>query len=171
VVRIGGGVRAGARAGEEPAVGHEGHAHAHVARIGEAAFIVLHDYDRRLDWDTLLSEAYLCNGAAAAGTGVVSVCCGRWTVGGFPMRTQYVSFDRPSVAAVRLMEPIAFFEKWAASIRHQNVEPGSSTITYVYSFAVRPKWLAWLLEPIVDRVFRWETRRRLDALGRYLQRA
>ena len=135
----------------------------------EVAFDLLHDYGRRLEWDTLLSEAYLCDGAAAAGVGVVSVCRGRLGVGGFAMRTVYVSFNRPEVAAVKLLRPTALFARWAASIRHRDVGAGRSTVTYVYSFAVRPGWLAWLIEPTVDRIFRWETRRRLRALRAYLR--
>jgi hypothetical protein len=135
------------------------------------AFAALHDYDRRLEWDTLLAEAYLCDGAAAAGEGVVSVCRGRLAVGGFAMRTRYVSFDPPGVAAVKLLAPSGLFARWAASIRHRDVGVERSTITYVYSFAARPRWLAWLLEPIVDRIFRWETRRRLVALAAWLRRS
>lgn len=134
------------------------------------AFDALHDYDRRLQWDTLLSEAYLCDGATTADEGVVSVCRGRRAVGGFAMRTIYVSFDRPDVAAVKLLAPSGVFERWAASIRHRDAGAGRSTITYVYSFVARPRWLAWLLEPLIERIFRWETRRRLRALGTYLSR-
>lgn len=133
-----------------------------------AAFDALHDYDRRLEWDTLLSEAYLVGGATEAAEGVVSVCRGRPAVGGFAMRTVYVSFDRPSVAAVKLVAPAGVFERWAASIRHRDAGAGRSTITYVYSFIARPRWLAWLLEPLVSLLLGWETRRRLRALAAWL---
>jgi hypothetical protein len=135
-----------------------------------SAFDLLHDYGRRLTWDTLLSEAYLCDGAAAAGPGVISVCRGKRSVGGFAMRTRYVSFDRPTVAAVKLLDPSGVFQRWAASIRHRETGPESSTITYVYSFEVRPRWLAWVIEPVVHVIFRLETRRRLRALGAYVAR-
>lgn len=135
------------------------------------AFDALHDYERRLEWDMLLSEAYLVGGAAEAGEGVESVCRGRAAVGGFAMRTLYVSFNRPAVAAVKLVAPVGVFERWAASIRHRDVAAGRSTITYVYSFVARPRWLAWLLEPLVAAIFRWETRRRLRALAAWLDRA
>ena len=40
-------------------------------------FDLLHDYKRRLEWDTLLQAAYLEDGHEAAGKGVTSVCVGR----------------------------------------------------------------------------------------------
>ena len=40
-------------------------------------FDLVHDYGRRLEWDTLLRAAYLTDGHAAAGVGVTSVCVGR----------------------------------------------------------------------------------------------
>lgn len=137
----------------------------------DAAFDLLHDYDRRLEWDTLLSEAYLCDGATRADVGVVSVCRGRLGVGGFAMKTVYVSFRRPEVAAVKLLHPTAVFESWAASIRHQDLGDRRSKITYTLSFSARPRSMARWLEPSLERIFRWETRRRLIALGAFLSTA
>jgi hypothetical protein len=134
------------------------------------AFDLLHDYQRRLEWDTLLSEAYLLGGKNEAGLGVASVCRGRRSLGAFALETVYVSFRRPRVAAVKMVRPMAFFAKWAASIRHCDLAEGGSSIEYCYSFVARPRWLRWLLEPILNAVFRWETRRRLTALARYLGR-
>lgn len=57
-----------------------------------------------------------------------------------------------------------FFDRWAASIRHEPIGPGRSRVVYTYHFTARPPWLAWLLEPILAAAFRWETRRRLRAL-------
>jgi len=127
-------------------------------------FDLVHDYDRRLTWDTLLSAAYLDDGHTAAGKGATSVCVGRRSLGGLALKTVYVSFDRPRVAAVKMINAPPFFATWAASIRHADVEPGASRITYVFQFTARPAWLRWLLEPIMGLLFRWETRKRLLAL-------
>ena len=127
-------------------------------------FDLVHDYDRRLTWDTLLSAAYLDDGFTRAEKGATSVCVGRTSLGRLAFKTVYVSFDRPRVAAVKLVNSPAFFGTWAASIRHQDLEAGSSRITYTYHFTARPSWLRWLLEPIMGRMFRWETRKRLEAL-------
>ncbi len=130
----------------------------------EAAFDLVHDYARRLEWDTLLSAAYLEGGAARAGRGVVATCVGRGWLRAFALTTVYVSFDRPRVAAVKLVRRVPFFATWAASIRHEPAGDGGSTVTYTLHFTARPAWLRWLVEPVAGRLFRWETRRRLAAL-------
>lgn len=130
----------------------------------EEAFDRVHDYDLRLSWDTLLREAYV-EGGGVPGTGAVAVCTGRWFVGGLRFRTVYVSYRRGEVAAVKLLNRPAFFEQWAASIRHEPRGPGQSRIVYTLSFAARPRLLAWLLEPLMAIAFRLETARRLRALA------
>lgn len=134
-----------------------------------AAFDLLHDYGRRLAWDTLLRAAYLEEPGAVAGKGVVAVCVGRRSLGGFALRTAYVSFERPRLAAVKMLNRPPFFDAWAASIRHEDLPGGRSRITYTYTFSARPRWAHTLLEPIMGQIFAWETRRRLRALGRYLR--
>jgi hypothetical protein len=129
----------------------------------EAVFDLVHDYARRLEWDTLLRRAFV-EGGSAAGTGAVAVCSGRWLVGGLTMRTVYVSFQRGAVAAVRMVNRTPFFERWAASIRHESLGERRSRLIYTYHFRARPAWLAFLLEPLMARAFGWETRRRLRAL-------
>lgn len=42
----------------------------------ERVFDLVHDYDRRLEWDTLLREARL-EGSEAPDVGVVAVCTAR----------------------------------------------------------------------------------------------
>jgi hypothetical protein len=135
----------------------------------EAVFALLHDYGRRLSWDTLLSQAYLEGGATEAGVGVVSVCVGRRSLGRLALRTQYVSFEPGRVAAVKMLNRPAFFGTWAASIRHEPV-PGGSRVTYTYNFSARPGWLAFLLEPVMALVFRSETKKRLAALKAHFLR-
>lgn len=126
-------------------------------------FDLVHDYERRLSWDTLLREAYVESGDRA-GLGVVTVCAGRWLIGGLRLRTVYVSFVPGVVAAVKMLDRPPLFGKWAASIRHEPLGERRSRLTYTYNFRSRPRWLAFLLEPILAVVFRWETRRRLRAL-------
>ncbi|MBC8071131.1 MAG: SRPBCC family protein [Deltaproteobacteria bacterium] len=136
----------------------------------EAVFDLVHDYTRRLEWDTLLREAFV-EGGAPAGHGAIAVCSGRWLIGGLTLRTVYVSFERGEVAAVKMINAPPLFASWAASIRHEPLGEARSLITYTYNFRAKPRWLAWLLEPILAIVFRWETGRRLRALQRELLRS
>ena len=132
-----------------------------------AVFQLLHDYDRRLEWDTLLRDARLCPGWSEAQLHATSVCTGRWYLGGIALKTEYISFKPPSVAAVKMLNRPPFFEAFAATIRHRDTAGGGSSVEYIYHFTARPRWLRWLLHPVMAAVFRWETRKRLQSLRRY----
>lgn len=127
----------------------------------------LHDYNRRLEWDTLLQDARLCDDLTEARLHATSVCTGRWYLGGIALKTEYVSFNPPHIAAVKMLNRPPFFETFAATIRHHDLDDGSSSLEYKYNFNARPTWLRWLLHLVMDHVFRWETRKRLGALRRW----
>lgn len=135
----------------------------------EVVFDVLHDYNRRLEWDTMLREARLLEGASAAGLGVRSRCAGTWIGLFLALETEYIQFSRGEVAAVRLTNRPLFFGRFAATIRHCPVSTTGSLLTYTYSFHARPRWLAPVLEPVMNVMMRRETGRRLKALSRYLE--
>ncbi len=133
----------------------------------EATFDLVHDYPRRLTWDTLLREAYTVGGVAPA-QGVEAVCSARWRLGGLSFRTRYVTFRRPDLAAVALVNRPPLFASWAASIRHRPLGEGRSEVVYTLTFTCRPGPVARVLEPVALAAFRWEPRRRLRALATHL---
>jgi polyketide cyclase/dehydrase/lipid transport protein len=135
-----------------------------------AVFDLIHDYDRRLTWDTLLSAASLTDGHTRAEEGATTLCTGRGWLRPIAMKTIYVTFDRPRLAAVKMINSPPFFATNAASLRHEALEGGQSRITYTWTFTARPRWLAWLLEPVMQRVFAWETKKRLSSLRAYFER-
>ncbi|GAA2032674.1 SRPBCC family protein [Pseudokineococcus marinus] len=139
----------------------------------EDAFDLVHDYPRRLTWDTLLREARTVDDAPPA-QGVEAVCSARWTLGGLTFRTRYVTFRRPTLAAVVLVGRSPFFARWAASIRHRPGAPVDgrprSDVVYTLTFTGRPAALRRVVEPVALAAFRWETRRRLRALAAHLER-
>lgn len=130
---------------------------------GAEVFALLHDYSRRLEWDTLLRAAYL-EEATRAGPGVVSVCVGKWHLGGIAIRSRYVAFRPPELAAVEMLNEPPFFATFAASTRHQDLGPARSSITYRFTFTAKPRMLQWILHPVMRLVFRTETKKRLGAL-------
>lgn len=135
----------------------------------EAVFDVLHDYGVRLQWDTLLSDARLLDATAAA-KGVRSLCTGNWRGAFLPIETEYISFIRGEVAAVRLTNQPFLFEHFAATIRHTALGEGRSRVAYTYSFRSRPQRLAAVIEPMVDKLVARETRLRLAALRDFVER-
>jgi hypothetical protein len=143
-------------------------AHGSVSEIIPATsadvFALVHDYDRRLAWDTLLSAAYLTDGHTVARQGAVSTCISRAALGAIALTTEYVSFDAPRLAAVKMIRGPWLFERWAASLKHEDLADGTSRIVYAWQFSTRPWALRGLLEPLLNAVFYWETRKRLRAL-------
>ncbi|HEY0428141.1 MAG TPA: SRPBCC family protein [Pyrinomonadaceae bacterium] len=135
----------------------------------EAVFELLHDYGRRLEWDTLLREAYLEPEFGEAARGAISVCRGKRILGGFAVRTVYVSFEKGKVAAVKMLNRPPFFDSFAASIRHLKIDDAHSEVIYKVNFSAKPKWLRPILNPLMRAVFVWETRKRLKALKSFFQ--
>ncbi|WP_442509664.1 SRPBCC family protein [Novipirellula sp. SH528] len=135
----------------------------------EDVFDLIHDYSRRLEWDTFLREARLLNGAQVADVGVSSRCIARCAVGGAAMDTNYITFSRPTVAAVSMTRGPWFLRSFAASIRHEIIDDDTVRVSYRYSFKAFPRLLAFLIEPVIQWVFRRETSRRLSALKCFVE--
>jgi hypothetical protein len=134
----------------------------------ERVFALVHDYEKRLEWDTLLHKACLEPEFPAAGVGAISVCQGRFTMGGLSLRTVYVTFQEGRLAAVKMLNRPPFFGTFAASIRHFDVDEESSEIVYEFHFTARPAWAKWILHPVMSLIFGWETKKRLKSLKRYV---
>ncbi len=136
----------------------------------EQAFDLIHDYSRRPEWDRMLREARLLGDAAHAEQGVRTLCTGTWRSAWIGMETEYVTFERGRVAAVKLTNRPPFFDRFAASIRHEPLAPDRSRVTYTYAFRARPRPVARLVEPLLDTLLARETRNRLEALRDILAR-
>lgn len=85
-------------------------------------------------------------------------------MGGIALKTIYVTFHRPTLAAVKMVNAPPFFATWAASIRHEDLSEHESRITYKFHFTTKPRALQFILDPVMKSVFLWETRKRLQAL-------
>ena len=130
-------------------------------------FELLHNYERRLEWDTLLKDARLTRGCERAEQGATSLCVGKPFFGIFAIETKYVTFTSPKIAAVKLINAPPLFAEFAASIRHEDNEAGSLA-TYKFRFSAKPRILSWLLEPLMLLALRAETKKRLNALADFL---
>jgi hypothetical protein len=124
-------------------------------------FVLSQDYAHRLAWDPFLQEARLLNGASEPGVSVRAWCVAR---SGLGMETEYVTFEPPCVTAVRMTRGPAFLASFSGSWRFEPNQAGGTMVTFAYHFKSRPRWLRWLLEPILHSVFKRDTIRRLRAL-------
>lgn len=136
----------------------------------EIVFDVIHDYDCRLKWDSMLREARLLDGATTAGPGVRSLCTGTWRGAFLALETKYIQFKPGQVAAVNLTNRPPFFERFAATIRHEAINEIRSRTTYIYFFQARPHFLAPFLEPIMSVMLKQEVQNRLRSLRNFVER-
>ena len=137
----------------------------------QAVFDAVHDYDRRLEWDSMLSQARLLAGSTAAKVGVRSLCVGTWKGAFLALETEYVRFEPGRVAAVKLTNRPMFFDRFAATIKHDTIGETRSRTTYIYSFRARPRFLAPLLDPIMKLMLAREVRGRLRHLRVFVERS
>ena len=139
-----------------------------IAAEPEAVFDLIHDYARRLEWDPFLKEARLLDRDSAC-VGATCRCVARDTFGGLAMDATYVSFDRPNVAAVKMVRGPRFLDAFAATLRQERVAPNRTRVTYRYNFETRPAWLRPLMNPICSAIFASEVRNRLKHLKLFLE--
>jgi len=117
----------------------------------------------------MLSEARLLAGATAAGLGVRSLCVGTWKSAFLAFETEYIRFEPGRIAAVNLTNQPPFFERFAATIRHDAISEDRSRITYIYFFRAHPRFFAPFLEPIMNAMFKQEVQNRLLSLCSFLE--
>ncbi len=134
----------------------------------EAVFDVFHFHEWRCRWDSLVNATHVVGGAACPYVGAVTENSGGGLLRGLAMRTQFISFDRPHVAAASMVGRSFPFVRWAASMRHRPGSQAQSTLIYTYTFVVGPPWLRWLAEPLVKLIFDWQTRKRFVRMARFL---
>jgi len=132
-----------------------------IAADPAALFRLSQDYTRRLEWDPFLRSAKLVGDAREADVGVRALCVDRK---GTAMETEYVSFNPPRAAAIKMTSGPWFLQSFAGSWRFEDAGPGQTRVSFQYSLLARPRWLSWLLNPILAHVFARDTHRRLRAL-------
>jgi hypothetical protein len=138
-----------------------------IRQLPEALFALTQDYGRRLEWDPFLRSAALVGGAAQAGPGVRAYCVAH---NGLGMETEYVSFNPPAAAAVKMTRGPWFIGGFAGSWRFLPEADGRTRVVFRYSVRARPAWLQPLLNPVLVRVFGREVRRRLEGLRAFVER-
>lgn len=131
-------------------------------------FDAFHYHHWRKRWDSLVSATHVLGGAPCPFVGAITENAGAGALRGLSMRTQFVSYDRPRVAAAAMLEKSFPFTRWAASMRHRAAGPHQSLLIYTYSFEVGPSAFRWLMAPVVSWIFSWQTRRRFERLRDFL---
>ncbi len=131
-------------------------------------FDAFHYHQWRIHWDSLVSRTAVQGGAACPSVGAVSENTGGGLLRALSMTTRFVTYDPPHLAAATMVGHSFPFSRWAASMRHVELEGDRSLLIYTYTFTASPAFLASWLDPIVDRVFLRATHRRFQRLHDFL---
>jgi hypothetical protein len=135
----------------------------------DVVFDAFHHQHWRVRWDSLVRATRVQGGAPCPYLGAVTENAGAGLLRALSMRTRFVSFERPRVAAATMLGRSFPFHRWAASMQHRASGPGQSVLIYTYTFETGPPALRWLIERPVAWAFNWQTRRRFARLRRFLQ--
>jgi hypothetical protein len=134
----------------------------------EVVFDAFHYHHWRQRWDSLVSATHVLDGAPCPYVGAETQNRGAGWMHGLAMRTRFVSFDRPRVAAAVMVGTSFPFTHWAASMRHRPLRAGQSLLIYTYNFQTHVA-LRWTTQPLVGWVFDVQTRKRFERLRAFLQ--
>jgi hypothetical protein len=134
----------------------------------EVVFDAFHYHHWRARWDSLVEKTVVVGGAPAPHVGAVTENAGGGWLRGLSMKTQFVTYDRPHVAAAVMVGHSFPFTRWAASMQHRTLDENRPVMIYTYTFEAGPAALRWCIEPLVKRIFDYQTRRRFARLRDYL---
>ncbi len=135
-----------------------------VRSSADRLFWLSQNYDRRLEWDVYLAEAYLLNNQSQAGIGIESFCRNK---SGSSLTSKYISFSPPTHAAVEMTQGPWIIKRFGGTWRFRELTSGESEVRFIYNFTCRPEFLRWLLEPIVGIIYKRDMKRRLKAFKQW----
>ncbi len=92
------------------------------------------DYEKRLIWDTFLKKANLMDGAKLASKGVKANCIAK---NGTGMVTEYVTYNRPKVTAIKMTKGPYMFQSFLGSWTFKEVSKNKTQVIFLYSFSLR----------------------------------
>ncbi len=131
-------------------------------------FDAFHYHQWRIHWDSLVSRTQVQGGAPCPSVGSVSDNTGGGVLHRLSMSTRFVTYQPPHLAAATMVGQSFPFSRWAASMRHLDLDGNRSELVYTYTFAVAPTWMRWLLEPFVQAIFLRATKKRFARLETFL---
>jgi hypothetical protein len=126
----------------------------------EDAFDLSQSYGLRLEWDPFVKAQRFLNGATVAGKGVRTFTHSRH---GLRMISEYITFSRPEVVAMKMVEGPRMFRLFSGSWRFKRAGDDRTTVFFKYHFECRPPWLQSITHPIGLWFLGREIKRRLQA--------
>lgn len=100
----------------------------------EDVFDFTQDYKKRLKWDTFLNRADIIEGATSASKGVKAYCVAK---NGLGMVTEYVTFNRPQVTAIKMTQGPFMFKSFLGSWTFKELSTDKTEVIFLYSFMLK----------------------------------
>lgn len=100
----------------------------------EKVFDFTQNYNNRLKWDTFLKKADLIDGATIADKGVRAYCVAKNGIG---MVTEYVTYNRPKVTAIKMTKGPFMFKSFLGSWTFKDIPNDKTVVIFLYSFSLR----------------------------------
>ena len=129
-------------------------------------FDLTQDYSKRLEWDPYLKEAYLLNKAKYVEEGVESCCKNHY---GSAMISKYISFNRPSVAAISMTKGPLILKKFCGAWNVKKMSNTRSLLVFTYNFELIGDALGKIFIPIASYLFAKDMKKRLLAIKLYVE--
>ena len=105
-----------------------------IRQKAEVIFDYTQDYNHRLEWDTFLLEAKLLPPHLHAEKGAKAWCV---AVNGYGMETEYISFSRPKVTAIKMTRGPYMFKEFSGSWNFKETSESTTMVIFTYSFSLR----------------------------------
>ena len=133
----------------------------------DAAFLFdyTQDYSKRLEWDTFLKRADVISKHQKAGLGVRTYCVARNGVG---VETEYISYRRLKVTAVKMISPSLLFSEFSGSWQFKEIDQLKTNVMFTYSFEF--KWPFRLVSKVIEKILLRNMRNRLYDLKLMVER-
>ena len=105
-----------------------------ISQRQQVVFDFTQEYNHRLTWDSFLKKAVLINGATSAGKGVKAYCVAKNGIG---MVTEYVTYNRPQVTAIKMTKGPYMFQSFLGSWTFKQLPGEKTEVIFLYSFSLR----------------------------------
>jgi ribosome-associated toxin RatA of RatAB toxin-antitoxin module len=125
----------------------------------EVVFDFTQDYSKRLIWDTFLKKAGLNNGASKADKGVKALCVAK---NGLGMVTEYVTFNRPKVTAIKMTKGPYMFKSFLGSWTFKLLAGQKTEVIFLYLYTIRFPFN--LFSKLIKSKLQGDVRKRLSDL-------
>jgi ribosome-associated toxin RatA of RatAB toxin-antitoxin module len=114
----------------------------------EDVFDLSQSYELRLEWDPFVRSQRPFGGAERAAKGVLTETVSRH---GLRMVTEYLTFRRPTLVGMKMVEGPSIFRTFSGSWRFSEHPEGRVEVSFRYNFTCSPK----LLAPVTERIGTW----------------